>query len=162
MGAKTATYTPDAKDEGKCLRATAMYTDGKGMDTAMAVSTNAVIKDEANRPPRFRAGGVDDDAGTAFDTGDTAMSAKRSIDENEEPNTDIPADNPANVGEPVVADDPNGDNLTYTLNGNDAGSFDIDPATGQISAKMKLDKEAKSSHMVKVTATDPGRGQRVH
>ena len=27
--------------------------------------------------------------------------------------------------------------------------------TGQISANMKLDKEAKSSHMVTVTATDP-------
>ena len=27
--------------------------------------------------------------------------------------------------------------------------------SGQISAKMKLDREAKSSHMVKVTATDP-------
>ena len=60
MGAKTATYTPDAKDEGKCLRATAMYTDGKGMDDAMGVSVNAVIADEANRPPRFRAGGVDE------------------------------------------------------------------------------------------------------
>ena len=82
MGAKTATYTPDAKDEGKCLRATAMYTDGKGMDDAMGVSTNAVEMDEANRPPRFRAGGVDSDANTAADTGDTAMSAKRSIAEN--------------------------------------------------------------------------------
>ena len=28
-------------------------------------------------------------------------------------------------------------------------------ADGQISAKMKLDREAKSSHMVTVTATDP-------
>ena len=38
MGVETATYTPDAKDEGKCLRATAMYTDGKGMEDAMGVS----------------------------------------------------------------------------------------------------------------------------
>ena len=155
MGAKTATYTPDAKDEGKCLRATAMYTDGQGMDDAMRVSTNAVEMDQANRPPRFRAGGVDSSADTDADTGDTAMSAKRSIDENMTPDTSNPADNPANVGMPVVADDPNGDNLTYTLSGNDAGSFDIDPVTGQISANMKLDKEDKSSHMVTVTATDP-------
>ena len=85
MGAKTATYTPDAKDEGKCLRATAMYTDGKGMDDAMGESVNAVVKDETNGPPRFRAGGVDSDAGTAANTGDTAMSAKRSIFENVAP-----------------------------------------------------------------------------
>ena len=154
MGAKTATYTPDAKDEGKCLRATAMYTDGKGMDDAMGVSTNAVIKDLANRPPRFRAGGVDSDANTAADTGDTAMSAKRSIAENVTPDTTADQ-NPANVGMPVMADDPNDDNLTYTLSGNDAGSFMIGSSDGQISAKMKLDKEAKSSHMVTVTATDP-------
>ena len=154
MGAKTDTYTPDAKDEGKCLRATASYTDGKGMDDAMAVSNNAVIMDQANQPPRFRVGGVDSDADTAANTGDTAMSAERSIAENVTPDT-AGDPNPANVGMPVLAFDPNGDTLTYRLSGNDAGSFDIDPATGQISAKMKLDREAKSSHMVTVTATDP-------
>ena len=155
MGAKTATYTPDAKDEGKCLRATATYTDGKDMDDAMGVSANAVVKDEANRPPRFRAGGADDDADTDANTGETAMSAKRSIAENGTPDTTTPADNPANVGMPVEADDPNDDTLTYSLSGTDAGSFDIAPATGQITANMELNKEAKSSHMVKVTATDP-------
>ena len=156
MGAKTATYTPDVKDEGKCLRATAMYTDGKGMDETMGVSDNAVIKDLANKAPEFRAGGVDDEAATAVDSGAVVMSAKRSIDENVVPVvTDVPADNPANVGMPVAAYDPNDDKLTYTLSGNGAGSFDINPSDGQISAKMKLDREAKSSHMVKVTATDP-------
>ena len=45
--------------------------------------------------------------------------------------------------------------MTYTLSGDDAGSFMIGSSTGQISAKMKLDREAKSSHMVTVTATDP-------
>ena len=47
------------------------------------------------------------------------------------------ADAGANVGAPVVAEDDDGDILTYTLgddgNGNgDADSFAIDPATGQI------------------------------
>ena len=108
MGAKTDIYTPDAKDEGKCLRATAMYTDGKGMDETMNVSTNAVVNpDEANQPPRFRAGGVDSSAETAANTGDTAMSAERSIFENVTPDTSNPANNPANVGMPVVAVDPN-------------------------------------------------------
>ena len=154
MGYKTATYTPDAKDEGKCLRATAMYTDGKGMDETMEVSDNAVVEDLANKPPRFRAGGVDSDDTTGANTGDTAMSAKRSIAENGEPDTTADP-NPADVGMPLVADDPNGDTLTYSLSGNDAGSFMIGSSDGQIRAKMKLDREDKSSHMVTVTATDP-------
>ena len=154
MGAKTATYTPHAQDEGKCLRATATYTDGAGMGEAMGVPVNAVVKDETNGPPRFRAGGVDSSDVTGADTGETAMSAKRSISENEEPDTTADP-NPADVGMPVEADDPNGDKLTYTLSGNDAGSFMIGLSDGQISAKMKLDREAKSSHMVEVTATDP-------
>ena len=152
MGYKTATYTPDAKDEGKCVRATATYTDGKGMDETMGVSTNAVVKDLANVAPRFRAGGVDNDDATGADTGATATSAKRSIAENVAPDTTADP-NPADVGEPVEADDD--DTLTYTLGGADAGSFDVDPASGQIRANKKLDREAKSSHMVTVTATDP-------
>ena len=119
-----------------------------------ACRTNAVVKDEANKPPRFRAGGVDSAA-------EHRSRYRRHGDECEALHRRERAAehdccrHPANVGMPVVADDPNGDTLTYTLSGNDAGSFDIDPANGQISAKMKLDKEAKSSHMVTVTATDP-------
>ena len=145
MGAKAAAYTPEEADEGKCLRATAMYTDGKGMDDAMGVSTNAVEKDLANRAPEF-----DDDA-----------SYTRTIAENVEPDTAV-TPNPANVKDPVTttdspvtADDPNEDNLTYSLSGNDAASFMIGLSDGQISAKMKLDHEAKSTMMVTVKATDP-------
>ena len=83
------------------------------------------------------------------------MSAERSIAENVAPGT-AGDENPANVGEPVLAFEPNvDDNLTYRLSGNDASSFMIGSSDGQISAKMKLDREAKSSHMVTVTATDP-------
>ncbi len=35
-----------------------------------------------------------------------------------------------NVGTPVSADDPDGDALTYSLSGADAGSFDIDIIAG--------------------------------
>ena len=68
---------------------------------------------------------------------------------------------------PVVANDPNpADNLTYTLGGTDAASFDIqrgdrivDGTTttlgGQLKTKAKLDYEAKDTYMVTVTATDP-------
>ena len=147
MGAKAATYTPEEDDEGKCLRATAMYTDGEGMDDAMFVSTNAVVKDLANRAPEF-----DDDA-----------SYTRTIEENVMPDTAMDL-NPANVKDPgtatdspVTADDPNEDTLTYSLSGNDAGSFMIGSSNGQISARMELGHEAKSSYTVTVTATDPSR-----
>ena len=53
------------------------------------------------------------------------------------PSTSTLDPNPANVGMPVTAYDPNGDdeNLTYTLSGNDAGSFDIDPVRPARSAR---------------------------
>ena len=51
-----------------------------------------------------------------------------------------------------------GDTLTYSLGGTDAGSFAIDQRSGQITVKTgtKLDREAKATYMVTVTATDPG------
>ena len=47
--------------------------------------------------------------------------------------------------------------MTYTLGGTEVGSFDIDPATGQImvGARTTLNEEVKSSYEVTVTATDP-------
>ena len=70
------------------------------------------------------------------------------------------ADAGANVGAPVVAEDDDSDILTYTLGGNDASSFKIDAATGQITvgAETKVDFETTGrdpTYMVMVTATDP-------
>ena len=60
------------------------------------------------------------------------------------------------MGNPVAATDPNGDNLTYTLSGADAGSFEIMAASGQIMVgdMTDLDREDKNTYMVTVTATD--------
>ena len=58
------------------------------------------------------------------------------------------------IGNPVAANDANGDALTYALSGTDAASFDIDPATGQLMTKVALDFETKGSYEVMVTATD--------
>ena len=62
------------------------------------------------------------------------------------------------VSTPVTATDPNDETLTYSLGGTDAGSFDINQTTGQITVKTatELDLEAKPTYMVTVTATDPG------
>ena len=69
-----------------------------------------------------------------------------------------------NIEEPIRATDPDeshstgaleyGDTLTYSLVGTDAASFNIDPATGQISTKAALDRETKPSYTVNVRAKD--------
>ena len=69
-----------------------------------------------------------------------------------------------NVGGPVAAESDTdgiggrtGEVLTYTLGGTDAGSFDIEPDTAQITlgAGTTLDFETTSTYSVTVTATDP-------
>ena len=63
------------------------------------------------------------------------------------------------IGAPVAASDPDGDTLTYTLEGRDAASFSIlsTGTGGQIQTSAALNHEKKSSHSVTVRVTD-GRG----
>ena len=61
----------------------------------------------------------------------------------------------ADIGSPVTANDPEGDDLTYTLSGTDASSFSIDEDTGQLKTQASLDFEDTSSYSVTVTAEDP-------
>ncbi len=62
----------------------------------------------------------------------------------------------ANVGEPVIATDPDGDTLTYTLSGADAAAFRIDSASGQIAVgpDTSLDYETKPFYALAVMASD--------
>ena len=59
------------------------------------------------------------------------------------------------IGDPLVAEDEDGDILTYTLTGTTADSFSIDWATGQLMTKGALDAELVAIHIVTVRATDP-------
>ena len=152
-GAKSATYTPTAKDDivddgdNFYLRATASYTDGKGKDTAMATS-NSPVQVRTDNPPKFP----------------KAETGKRRIAENSSAG--------AEVGDPVRAGDDEEETqlLAYSLSslsGDDAAFFTITSDTtiedddsgrgGQIMVKAgtKLDYEAKSTYMVTVKATDP-------
>ena len=74
----------------------------------------------------------------------------------------VPENSPTgtSVGDPVTATDDDGDTLTYTLEGTDAASFDIDSSTGQIQTKsgVTYDHEAKSSYSVIVKADDSNGG----
>ena len=71
-------------------------------------------------------------------------------------NRSVPENTPpgANIGAPVSATDDDGDTLTYSLEGTDADSFDIDPATGQLITKAALDEETEDSYSVTVKADD--------
>ena len=148
--------------------ATVLYTDAKenpaddvdttanrdeSRDKAYKVSAYAVGEDTRNLPPEF----VDQDDETPGTQNQTAV---RNVSENTEAGM--------NVGNSVTAKDldPNSDPLIYTLEGPDAGLFDVgadDPDTeavdegGQIKVGdgTKLDYEAsKTSYIVTVKAED--------
>ena len=59
-----------------------------------------------------------------------------------------------NIGDPVAATDPETDTIAYTLGGDDAASFAIDGATGQLKTFDPLDYEFKSSYSVTVSVSD--------
>ena len=136
IGTSSPSYTPVDGGVGYHLRARASYTDGHGPGkTAQAASTLAV-QAGANRPPKF-----------------DSATATREVPENTEAG--------GNIGAPVTANDPDtGNTLTYTLEGADLDSFDIDSASGQIQTKpgVTYDHESKSSYSVTVKADDNNGG----
>ena len=60
-------------------------------------------------------------------------------------------------GDPVTATDADNDTLTYSLRGDDASSFTVDPRTGQLHAKAPLDYETRANYRLEVRVTD-GKG----
>ena len=62
-----------------------------------------------------------------------------------------------NIGQPVAATDPDiGETLTYTLEGTDAGKFDIVSTSGQLLTKVgtKYDYEQQRTYSVTVVVED--------
>ena len=59
-----------------------------------------------------------------------------------------------NIGSAIAATDPDGDDLTYSLEGSDAASFDIVSTTGQLKTKAALDYENETSYSVTLKASD--------
>ena len=60
------------------------------------------------------------------------------------------------IGDPITATGGDNDQLIYSLSGTDAGSFEIDPDSGQLLTKagVTYDYEARSKYSVTVTAED--------
>ena len=97
-------------------------TDGKDEDGNADIAVDDTIAliitvTDINEPPEF-----------------VSSAVELEVDENIETNT--------NMGDPIAASDPESDGLTYSLAGVDAGSFDIEPLTGQIKTKGLLDYES--------------------
>ena len=151
----SSAYTPKDADIDYYLQVTASYTDREG-EGKTAMGTSAYVVQglrSVNNAPKFAA-----DQDPVMDN-DVQAEAAREIAEN------TPAGSA--IGDPVVAEDEDGDILTYTLDDTSAMSFDIDWATGQIMTKAELNHEDMScgystngdppicTHMVTVMATDP-------
>ena len=77
---------------------------------------------------------------------DEEPAATRTVAENTPTDQDI--------GLPVAATDPEGDDLTYALDDASAVSFNIDISSGQLKTKAALDHEGQASYTVTVTASD--------
>ncbi len=60
----------------------------------------------------------------------------------------------ATVGEPFLAEDPEGDRLHYSLSGDGVGAFDMDGVTGVLVSKETLDFESRSSYLLRVSVVD--------
>ena len=128
-GAESASYSPQTGDVNRYLRATVTYRDGHGAgeDTASAV-TALPVRPEPNRPPAFL------DAVTGF-------------------NISVNVNEGIRVAPPFTAEDPNGDELTYSIVLGTPGSFTIDPATGEV-RMGSLDIEEDDVFTATVQVTD--------
>ena len=162
--AKSATYTPQVDDVGRCIRAVVTYSDSEtpeddpttpnddeSMVTAAGPSVFRVqAEPTTNETPQF----PDQDPNVP------GKQAERTVEENTKPNSSdnpVPTNTAGNVGDPVVANDVDTtDHLTYTLGGDDADEFEIDWGTGQITVAegTELDHETEDTYTVTVTATD--------
>ena len=131
-GATSATYTPTLEeDQGNYIRALANYTDGHGPNkSANAVSSRVGGPPPANSAPAFSA----------------TEDGQREVAENTRARESI--------GDPVAAEDPENDRLTYSLSGTDAAAFSIVTTTGQLRTLEPLDFEDKSSYRVNVEVHD--------
>ncbi len=161
-GGDSSTYTPVSADVDRYLRAQVSYSDIHGSGkSGQARTTNAVREAPTTtptpeptsrpvvqpRPTRRSSGGGGGSSRSnrapEFEDGE---SARRLIAEN------TPADQV--IGDPLEATDREDDTLTYGLEGDDADSFDIDAATGELLTKVPLDYENRAGYSLIVSIHD--------
>ena len=160
-GGDSSRYTPVSADVDRYLRAQVSYTDTHGsgksgqaratyaVRAAAATPTPAPTSQPVVQPRPTRrsssSGGSSSRSNRApeFEDGE---STRRLIAEN------TPADQV--IGDPLEATDREDDTLTYGLEGDDADSFNIDAATGELLTKIPLDYEHQAGYSVIVSVHD--------
>ena len=153
-GASAAVYAPKPADVGRCLRATAVYTDnvGRAEEQATGVLEVPVGRHGSSDTGQASDSGFVNAAPLFPDQDFTTEGVQSDMTSREAPeNTEAGR----SIGAPVRAHDDDGDLLIYTLSGTDAASFDIGRNNGQLKTKAPLNYEARNSYTVVVTATDP-------
>ena len=128
-GAASSSYTPTVADEDFFLRATVTYTDRRGAGKSAEGITGRRVPSE-NRSPVF----------PSTETG------QRTVPENTRAGR--------NIGEPVAAEDPENNSLTYILTGPDAAAFTVVASTGQLRTSEALDFETKPSYSFTIEVHD--------
>ena len=147
-GGTTFTYTVAATTSDGVYTFAGSVTDDQRRRSSVTGDTTVTVGAGA---PSDGGGGGGSDSGVngppAFSEG---ARATRGVDEGSRAGT--------RVGAPVTADDPNDDELEYTISGIDAARFQVDIVSGQITvaAGTTLDHEAKNAYSVDVVATDQG------
>ncbi len=172
-GAESAVYIPKLDDVGRCLRATAFYTDNipnpRNASPSLTCVVSAVAGDRAcgvsevpvGRHGSFGAAPESDggfvNAAPVFPDQDYTTEGDQSDSAIREVAEDI-GDNPEagrSIGAPVSAIDDDNDLLIYNLYGPDAEFFRIGRRDGQLKTETPLNFEVRSTYSVVVTATDP-------
>ena len=143
-GDDAASFAIDAAT-GQLMTMAALDHETKSSYTVTVIVTDGVHSAEITVMVTVSVDNVNE--APVFDEGD---STDRNVDENTEAGE--------NIGDPVTATDEDaGDTLEYSLGGDDAASFAIDAATGQLMTEAALDYESgTTSYSVTVTATDSG------
>ena len=132
-GATSSTYTATSDDVDRYLRVTVSYEDDRGSGKEASAALTGRIEDSADRPtsnnvPAFTA----------------TVPVTRSLGQGTSAGRA--------VGAPVRATDEDLDEvLTYSLSGQNAGLFSIDPASGQLRTKGVLDYDPEGQNTYTVT-----------
>ena len=153
--ALSAVYAPKPTDVGRCLRATAFYTDSLD-DTVLEATGVLEFPTEGVKTDDPDPGLPSVNAAPDFPDQDFLTPGVQSDRTSREVAENTKAAQP--IGAPVKADDADElhrDKLIYTLGGPDARAFDIVRETGQIRTWIPLDYEARNTYTVVVTARDP-------
>ena len=132
--AATISIVDDAEEEGN---ETIVVSAGHGA-ASLGVRVITILANDAPPPPT--------NSPPVFTEG---RNAARSLAENTGPSI--------NIGRPIAATDVDqGDTLTYSLGGTDAGSFDISLTSGQLRTKSGIvyDHEARAHYEVTVSVSD--------